>query len=133
MFIQAIYRVIPILFLFLTALCGCTKQTELLPASGVALHELPVEAHETYALILKGGPFPYRQDGATFYNREKLLPEKTNGYYREYTVTTPTAKDRGACRIVCGGQKPRQPDICYYTNDHYQSFKEIRDETDQSR
>ena len=51
-----------------------------------------------------------------------------NGYYREYTVPTPGAKDRGARRIVCGGEKPSTPDRCYYTADHYLSFQFILDE-----
>ena len=38
-----------------------------------------------------------------FGNRERLLPTEKRGYYREYTVTTPGSRDRGARRIVCGG------------------------------
>ncbi len=89
----------------------------------------PDEARQTYALILNGGPFPYRQDGVTFYNREKRLPDMPRNYYREYTVKTPSAGDRGARRIVCGGKMPKKPDICYYTPDHYRTFTEIHHET----
>ncbi|MCB1945403.1 MAG: ribonuclease, partial [Thauera sp.] len=45
---------------------------------------LPPEAIETLALIQRGGPFPYRKDGTTFQNRERLLPARPRGYYREY-------------------------------------------------
>jgi guanyl-specific ribonuclease Sa len=83
---------------------------------------LPREARETLALIQAGGPFPYRKDGSVFGNREKRLPLKPRGYYREYTVTTPGARDRGARRIVTGGQPP---EVYYYTDDHYRSFRRV--------
>jgi len=81
--------------------------------------DLPAEALATIELIQQGGPFPYRQDGKTFGNREGLLPEEARGYYREYTVPTPGAPDRGARRIVTGGSPPSS---WYYTDDHYRSF-----------
>lgn len=90
----------------------------------IALAELPPQGRTTYALIREGGPFPYDKDGSVFGNRERLLPPQKRGYYREYTVRTPGSRDRGARRIVCGG-KPRTPDACYYTSDHYASFREI--------
>lgn len=91
----------------------------------VALAALPEQAQQTYRLVLSGGPFPYRKDGVVFGNRERLLPSKTRGYYREYTVSTPGSSDRGARRIVCGGQQPSEPDACFYTADHYASFRLI--------
>jgi ribonuclease T1 len=91
----------------------------------VALEHLPAEARRTEQLIRRGGPFPHAKDGSVFGNRERLLPRQRRGYYREYTVTTPGARDRGARRIVCGGFKPRLPEACYYTADHYSSFKRI--------
>ncbi len=94
-------------------------------SSAVALAELPAEARTTHALIERGGPFPYNKDGSVFGNRERLLPEHPRGYYREYTVRTPGSSDRGARRIVCGGIEPRRPDACYYTADHYASFRRI--------
>jgi ribonuclease T1 len=91
----------------------------------VALAELPAEARQTQERILSGGPFPYARDGTVFGNRERLLPRNKRGYYREYTVQTPGARSRGARRIICGGEKPAAPDACYYTADHYASFKRI--------
>lgn len=91
----------------------------------VALADLPKEAREVYALVLAGGPFRYDRDGIVFGNREKLLPAKPRAYYHEYTVRTPGARNRGARRLICGGP-PTAPDLCYYTDDHYQSFRRIR-------
>ena len=91
----------------------------------VALADLPREARDVYALVGKGGPFPFDRDGVVFGNREKLLPAKPRGYYHEYTVRTPGAKDRGGRRLVCGGKKAA-PKACYYTVDHYRSFRKIR-------
>ncbi|MBL8515698.1 MAG: ribonuclease [Betaproteobacteria bacterium] len=87
----------------------------------IAATALPPEARQTLALIKKGGPFPYNKDGTVFGNRERILPAKPRGHYREYTVKTPGAKNRGARRIVAGGG------IYYYTDDHYASFKRIQE------
>jgi ribonuclease T1 len=93
------------------------------PASGlpiVALASLPREAASTVALIDAGGPFKYRQDGATFQNREGLLPKQAGDYYREYTVETPGSTDRGARRIIAG-----KDGELYWTDDHYATFSRI--------
>ena len=95
------------------------------PTSTVALSALPIEAQKTHQLILAGGPFPYSKDGVVFGNRERQLPKNARGYYHEYTVKTPGARNRGAKRIVCGGNPPQNPDVCYYTEDHYASFQRI--------
>lgn len=89
-------------------------------SESVEKKQLPGEAIQTIALIKKGGPFPYSRDGVTFSNREKLLPPRERGWYREYTVKTPGAKDRGARRIVAG-----RDGTLYYTDDHYRSFRRI--------
>ena len=91
----------------------------------VALSSLPPEARRTDQLIHSGGPFPYAKDGVVFGNREKRLPREPRGYYHEYTVPTPGARDRGARRIICGGNPPTEPDACFYTEDHYNSFHRI--------
>ena len=94
-------------------------------AGTVALAQLPAEAQTTHRLILAGGPFPHRKDGTVFGNRERALPAQPRGYYHEYTVHTPGSRDRGARRIVCGGRQPSQPKSCFYTGDHYASFRQI--------
>lgn len=83
----------------------------------VGLSTLPPEVAHTWKLIESGGPFPYREDGSVFGNREGELPEKDPGYYREYTVPTPGSADRGARRLITGSE-----DELYYTADHYSSF-----------
>ncbi|VVD73221.1 Guanyl-specific ribonuclease Sa [Pandoraea eparura] len=92
----------------------------------VSVAELPREAQRTLTLIAQGGPFPYAKDGVVFGNYEKRLPKMRRGYYHEYTVPTPGARNRGARRIICGGD-PRTVDPCYYTQDHYNSFRRIRE------
>jgi ribonuclease T1 len=92
----------------------------------VSLSSLPPEGQNLYRLILAGGPFPSRsKDGVVFGNRERILPRAERGFYHEYTVPTPGASDRGARRIVCGGNPPTNPQACYYTADHYASFRMI--------
>jgi len=91
-------------------------------AGDIALADLPAEARATLAMVKAGGPFPHQQDGRTFGNREKLLPQRDRGYYREYTVRTPGERERGARRIVAG-----RGGEFYYTADHYRSFKRIRE------
>lgn len=90
----------------------------------IAAADLPKEGRDTLAQIRQGGPHPYTKDGSIFSNRERILPSQPRGYYREYTVKTPGARDRGARRIICGG---KQQLSCYYTGDHYASFKIIKE------
>jgi ribonuclease T1 len=85
------------------------------------------QAQQVLVLIAQGGPFPFEKDGTVFGNRERMLPSSKRGYYREYTVVTPGVGHRGARRIVCGGMRLQQPDACYYTDDHYASFRLIVD------
>jgi ribonuclease T1 len=91
----------------------------------IAARDLPVEARTTLDRIRASGPFPYERDGVTFGNREALLPAKPRGYYHEYTVPTPGSKNRGARRIVCGGN-PTSVAECYYSGDHYRTFRKIQ-------
>jgi guanyl-specific ribonuclease Sa len=93
------------------------------PAAQALPDFLPPEAAQTLALIARGGPYPHRQDGSVFGNRERLLPPRPRGYYREYTVDTPGLGHRGARRIVTGGDPPTE---YWYTDDHYASFQPFR-------
>ena len=97
------------------------EQAPFLPA--VAVAALPAEARAVESAIRRGGPF-YPKDGIVFSNRERLLPVEPRGFYREYTVPTPGAHDRGGRRIVCGGPRTA-PLACYYTANHYSSFHRI--------
>ncbi len=99
-----------------------SQAAEILPA------DLPAQGKQVLLQIRQGGPFQYSKDGSVFGNRENLLPKQPRGHYKEFTVPTPGAKNRGARRIVCGGEI-RNPtkSICYYTSDHYASFKRIRE------
>jgi ribonuclease T1 len=91
----------------------------------VSLAEMPPEARQTERLIRSGGPFPYGKDGVVFGNRERMLPRQPRGFYHEYTVRSPGSRDRGARRIVCGGTVAREPVACFFTEDHYASFRRI--------
>lgn len=88
----------------------------------IALAELPAEARDTLRAIKQGGPFAYARDGAVFKNYERILPRRPRGYYREYTVKTSGARNRGVRRIISG-----EVNEYYYTADHYKSFKRIRE------
>ena len=90
----------------------------------IALTELPAEGRQTYSAVFNGGPFRHEKDGSVFGNRERFLPREARGHYREYTVDTPGARNRGARRIVCGGAR-KAPSACWYTSDHYASFRRI--------
>jgi ribonuclease T1 len=109
-----------ILFLSLNVFAKSNSQID-----SVDLSALPREGQTTLSLIKQGGPFPYEKDGAVFGNYENRLPKQKRGYYHEYTVKTPRARNRGAKRIVSGGQ-PTTSGEYYYTDDHYESFKKIR-------
>ena len=116
---------------FATALCAVALLAPAAVARGpvpgeIAASELPAEARDVLARVKSGGPFRYERDGVVFGNREHQLPEHKRGYYHEYTVPTPGAKNRGARRIVCGGG-PTAPEACYYTADHYRTFARIRE------
>ena len=92
------------------------------------LNSLPTEADEVAHDILAGGHFDHPdEDGSHFGNYQRILPRKNSNFYREYTVETPGVGHRGARRIVVGGGSDTDPDVWYYTDDHYESFCEIPD------
>lgn len=102
--------------LLLASLLGLAQAAE------IDVADLPPEARTTLRLIEQGGPFPYSRDGVVFGNYERRLPQRQRGYYREYTVKTPGARNRGARRIIAGSVGER-----YYTEDHYRTFRRIRE------
>lgn len=105
-------------------------EADSLAADEVRLAQLPPEARDTLQRIRSGGPFAYERDGSVFGNREGLLPKRPRGYYTEYTVRTPGARDRGARRIVAGQGATGNPATggeYWYTADHYNSFRRIRE------
>jgi ribonuclease T1 len=109
--------------LLLTTLAASAREPAPLAASG-----LPAEARQTLELVKRGGPFPYRRDGVVFGNYEQRLPARGHGYYREFTVPTPGARDRGARRLVAAAgpaNDVRSSGEYYYSDDHYRSFHRI--------
>jgi ribonuclease T1 len=119
-----------IAFCALLALTGAAFARGPALIGDIAVAGLPGEARAALALVKAGGPFAYAKDGSVFSNREKMLPARQRGYYREYTVQTPGARDRGARRIVAGAgasDDVRTSGEYYYTDDHYNSFRRIRE------
>lgn len=96
------------------------------PQDVISVDQLPREAQDTLMLIKQGGPFPYAKDGMVFGNYEGMLPQQKRGYYHEFTVKTPRARNRGARRIIAGGN-PRSSGEYYYTDNHYQTFRRIQE------
>lgn len=119
---QHIFRVVLRLFLLLALAASFGAAVARESGSQIAIRDLPPEARQTLKLIQQGGPFPYGKDGSTFGNYEKSLPSRPRGHYREYTVPTPGARNRGARRIIAG----REGEF-YYTADHYRTFSRIRE------
>ncbi len=113
-----------ILLVLTLAVGGVEAKPPALTQATIALNQLPPQGIEVYQLIRQGGPFPFEKDGVVFGNRERLLPVEKRGYYHEYTVKTPHSQGRGVRRIVCGGPVT-VPDVCYYSADHYASFRKI--------
>ena len=73
------------------------------------------------ARIERGERDPHRNDGSVFHNRERLLPERPSGHYREYVIRTPGINHAGPQRLVIGSDGE-----IFYTHDHYRSFQRVR-------
>ncbi|TMG98203.1 MAG: hypothetical protein E6H48_17700 [Betaproteobacteria bacterium] len=121
-------RSLTTLAIFAVALLSAPDSVRALAPSteDIAIADMPREAREVLAQIKTDGPFRYERDGIVFGNREHRLPVQSRAYYHEYTVPTPGVKSRGGRRIVCGGPRTA-PNACYYTSDHYQTFRRIRE------
>ncbi len=115
-----VFLVVALLF----SLSGFAKEPGSLEL--IRVSDLPVDAQKTLVLIKQGGPFAYAKDGVVFGNYEKQLPKKQRGYYHEYTVKTPGARNRGARRIIAGGE-PVSSGEYYYTDNHYATFRRIKE------
>jgi ribonuclease T1 len=124
MHVQFLRRGLMMLLVWMLCFPAFARQAPDMPAIDFAA--LPREAQRTVAIIKRGGPYPYPKDGAIFGNYETLLPKRKRGYYREFTVKTPGEHGRGAKRIIAGGD-PAAPTEYYYTDDHYASFRRIRE------
>jgi len=130
---KIIIAIIAGLILVTTALVGTSSvaretASKVTAVGEITVRELPLQGRDTLALIRKGGPYPYAKDGSIFGNRERVLPLQPRGHYKEYTVKTPGSRDRGARRIVCGGKtKNTAQPTCFYTADHYATFKRIKE------
>lgn len=107
-------------------LCTLSFAREAAPLPVIPVGSLPLQAQKTLALIKQGGPFPYAKDGVVFGNYEGLLPKRRRGYYHEFTVKTPHARNRGARRIITGGD-PATSGEYYYTDNHYVTFMRIQE------
>jgi ribonuclease T1 len=113
-------RFLLVLWLAVGSAFGFSRDNQ--AADTVSAAELPYEARQTLTLIREGGPFPYERDGIVFGNFERRLPPEARGYYHEYTVKSPWRRDRGSRRIIAG-----QRGEFYYTDDHYRTFRRIRE------
>jgi ribonuclease T1 len=120
--IAAVFAVLTAALLAPPMVVARENDASLAAVKEIAVAALPREAQQTLRLIRKGGPYPYERDGVVFGNFERLLPPRNRGYYHEYTVPTPGARSRGARRIIAG-----QTGEYYYTDDHYRSFRRIRE------
>ena len=81
-----------------------------------------VDLHPTFDRIERGDKFPHRNDGSTVRNLEKRLPKHPVGYYTEYVHPTPGIGGPGPQRVILG-----KGGEAYYTHDHYNSFRKVRE------
>lgn len=98
------------------------------PGALASCGDVPEEVDAAVAAVRADGPYLRpKDDGGTFGNRERLLPPKPRGYYREYTVRAPGQRFPGPRRLVTGGQQRLgdNPQVWYYTADHYQSYCQL--------
>ena len=128
------FAVVALCALILIAGCAQVRTTSSDPAKTLVglptcpLATLPPEVLDTVRVIRSHGPFPFpRTDGVIFGNREGRLPEQIRGYYHEYTVITPGARNRSTRRIITGGVPLNNPLQYFYTDDHYDSFCMVAD------
>lgn len=80
-----------------------------------------VDLRDTLARIDAGRKLKFRNDGTVFQNRERRLPARPSGYYREWVHPTPGLSGPGPQRVITGDGGE-----AFYTPDHYKTFEKIR-------
>jgi guanyl-specific ribonuclease Sa len=89
---------------------------------GQVVYRGDVDLAPTIARIKAGERLSqFRNDGATFQNREQRLPRQGIGHYREWVHPTPGLSGPGPQRIVTGKRGE-----FYYTPDHYETFRRLK-------
>lgn len=89
--------------------------------SGRVVFQGEVDLTSTMRRIDQGQKLSFPHDGTVFKNRERLLPARADGHYREWVHPTPKLSGPGPQRVVTG-----KSGEAYYTHDHYRTFKRIR-------
>lgn len=89
-------------------------------ADGRTIYRGSIDLGPTVERIAAGKRLRYPNDGATFQNRERRLPGRPSGYYREWVVPTPGEPGPGPQRLVTG-----EDGEVWYTPDHYRTFRRI--------
>ena len=89
-------------------------------ANGRTIYRGPIDLAPTLERIAAGKRLRFPNDGVTFQNRERRLPGRPSGYYREWVVPTPGESGPGPQRLVTG-----EDGEVWYTPDHYRSFRRI--------
>ncbi|MDF1815591.1 MAG: ribonuclease domain-containing protein [Verrucomicrobiales bacterium] len=97
------------------------KNLQIRDVDGSIAYRGDIDLAPTLARIKAGKKDSHTNDGSVFGNRERRLPIKERGYYREYVVRTPGIRHAGPQRLIIGGNGE-----VYYTHDHYQTFKKVQ-------
>jgi ribonuclease T1 len=79
-----------------------------------------IDLGPTLARIQRHERLDFPNDGVTFQNRERRLPQQPAGYYHEYVHPTPGLRGPGPQRVVTG----KEGEI-FYTADHYRTFQRL--------
>jgi filamentous hemagglutinin len=89
--------------------------------AGRVIYRGDIDLKPTLDRIERGKRLRFSHDGIVFENREKRLPAKPAGYYREFVHPTPREDGPGGQRVVVG----REGEV-YYSPDHYRTFRRVR-------
>jgi filamentous hemagglutinin len=97
------------------------RNVKIYDLDGDLVYKGDVDLKPTLDRIAKGIRDSHRNDGSTFGNFERRLPNKPRGYYTEYVVRTPGLSGVGPQRVIMG-----RNDEVYYTPDHYVTFVRVK-------